>query len=169
MKMNEFHLNEDEIISAVVDETELSAGLRRHLDDCPPCLERKQRLEGELNRLGCLTQNFAPEPRRRIRVEKPKPRSIWLPRPIFATALVLVLILIAGIWRMGPFNVPGDENIAGLIREAPTDRQLTTEISELVENTLPDYYLDIIGESYQDDFDDFLRFVTSGEDNPNTV
>ena len=51
-----FHLNEDDILQAVIDDDDLSALQQQHLGQCAQCRQRKAQLEQELARLGQLAE-----------------------------------------------------------------------------------------------------------------
>ena len=55
-----YHLDQNQIIQAVVDSTDLPVAVRDHLAQCPQCLEDKQSFARELANLGQLAQQYAP-------------------------------------------------------------------------------------------------------------
>ena len=65
------HLGENEILQAVVDETDLSQHLKQHLNECSHCRLQKERFAQELARLGQLARRYAPEPQRRVTLAAP--------------------------------------------------------------------------------------------------
>ena len=54
---NEPHLGENDILQAVIDDTDLSMLLQQHLLECSRCRSQKERLENELARLGQLAEH----------------------------------------------------------------------------------------------------------------
>ena len=70
------HLEEDDMLRAVIDDTDLSALQRQHLAQCSQCRSHRQSLESELTHLGQLAERYAPEPLRRITVA---PDNVRLP------------------------------------------------------------------------------------------
>lgn len=93
------HLDDKQIIEAVIDERGLDEALRRHLFECSDCRVRKNALQGGLERFGQIS-------RKEARADYRKPRLIeqdarvyrpaWQIRPAlglgvaFATLLALL-------------------------------------------------------------------------------
>ncbi|MES0350366.1 MAG: hypothetical protein ABUK19_06570, partial [Desulfobacteria bacterium] len=59
----DLHLDEDQLLWAVVEENELPLPLQEHLSACPQCRANKERFEGDLARLGQMAERFAPSPK----------------------------------------------------------------------------------------------------------
>jgi len=169
--MKEEHLNEDQIIVAIVDEGDLTEGLKRHLRSCPLCREQKRLLVSQLEAMGAMAKDLAPRPKT-IPLSDPRHwgPGHWNPRawrraffrwPVFASGLAC-FVIIAGLWGLMLFqgtpvktpvmSAPGPttgQNLAGLVF-----------IEDLLEESaLPDYYLDITVSSPVNFGDEFLEFV----------
>ncbi len=187
------HLNEDQIIRAIVSEQDLPASLLAHLYACGTCQDKKQGLERELEILESMAGAFTPLPRRRrLKNFKKARRLVFFPiqRPAFAAGLAALLFLMA-LWWPWPFaDSPGRqmaqmdqerEEARPLVAEyvleegpMPTpetltqrmeeDQQLMREICELEEHALPDFYLNISGEPYDYVDEEFLDFVVPSEE-----
>jgi len=162
------HLNEDQVIRSVVDENDLPATVRNHLSTCLVCLGEKKQIEQELSTLGRMAREFAPLPRREVRLPFYKPRSLWSRRPVFAVGFAAVL-LIAGIWRYALVTTSQEKMMSQIMWETKKDEQLMAEIYALEEYAPVDVYPDIFAESDVGYFDDFLRFVSPLEVNQNSV
>jgi predicted anti-sigma-YlaC factor YlaD len=152
------HLEEDVILQAVIDDTDLSVHQQHHLVECTQCRVRKERLEHELARLGQLAERYAPKPQKRIMVAEQKVRSPLLNwKTAFSAAAVAAVILI--VWGTVLIQNQQQGNIGNLAQDMVEAERLMTQINRLVENALPPVYLDIVGEtslSLDEDFMDFL-------------
>jgi predicted anti-sigma-YlaC factor YlaD len=163
---NEPHLEENDILQAVIDNTDLSVLQQQHLVECSQCRSSKQRLEQELARMGQLAERYAPKPQRRITVAEQKVRSPLLNwRFAFSAAAVAAVILV--VW--GTFLIRNQQqgSIGNLTQNMVEAERLMTQINVLVENALPQVYLDIVGETnlnLDEDFMDFL--IPTPEDTP---
>jgi predicted anti-sigma-YlaC factor YlaD len=152
------HLEEDDILQAVVDDTDLSALQQQHLMECSQCRTRKERLEHELARLGQLAEGYAPKPQKRIIVAEQKVRSPLLNwRIAFSAAAVAAVILV--VW--GTFLIQNQQqgSIGNLAQDMVEAERLMTQVTILVENALPQVYLDIVGETSLNLDEEFMDFL----------
>ena len=62
------HLDEKQIIEAVIDERGLDGALRRHLFECSACRAQKEALQGRLARFGQISRGETPLDFRKPRV-----------------------------------------------------------------------------------------------------
>ncbi len=168
MNSKNLHLNEDQVIRSVVDENDLPATVRNHLSTCLVCQGKKQQIEQELSTLGGMASQFAPLPRREVRLPVYKPRSLWSWRPVFAVGFAAVL-LIAGIWWYALVTTSQEKMMSQIMWETKQDEQLMAEIYALEEYAPVDVYPDVSAESDAGYFDEFLRFVSPLEVNQNAV
>ena len=163
---NEPHLEENDILQAVIDDTDLSVLQQQHLVECSQCRSSKQRLEQELTRMGQLAERYAPKPQRRIAVAQQKVRLPLLNRRFaFSAAAVAAVILV--VW--GTFLIRNQQqgSIGNLAQNMVEAERLMMEIDVLVENALPRVYLDIVGETNLNLDQDFLDFlIPTPEDTP---
>ena len=161
---NEAHLAENDILQAVIDDTDLSDLHRKHLVQCSHCRSLKEQLEQELARLGQLAKRHAPAPHRRITVIERKDRSPFFSWGFaFSAAAVAAAILV----MLGTFLIRSQQhaNVGNLAQNMIEAESLMTQVNVLVENALPPVYLDIVGEtdlSADEDFIDFLVPITDG-------
>ena len=167
MNSKNLHLNEDQVIRSVVDENDLPATVRNHLSTCLVCQGKKQQIEQELSTLGRMASEFAPLPRREVRLPFYKPRSLWSWRPVFVAGFAAVL-LIAGIWY-ALVATSQEKMMSQIMWETKQDEQLMAEIYALEEYAPVDVYPDVSAEFDAGYFDDFLRFVSPLEVNQNSV
>ncbi|UCH22416.1 MAG: hypothetical protein JSU83_04030 [Deltaproteobacteria bacterium] len=158
------HLDEDQIIRAVVDESDLSFSVRKHLDHCDKCSARKTNLEKDLACLRKAAQQFVPLPRGRLnlkKMEKPNQmRWLWNWRTALGAALAAAALVMFIWWpgqRQGRFESPGGANL--IVNDIKKSESLMTEISILSENALPQVYLDIAVETESDSAEEFINFI----------
>lgn len=158
------HLDEDQIIRAVVDEGQLSLSSRNHLDHCDQCSARKSNLEKDLARLRKAAEQFVPLPRGRLNLreaQKPDPmRWLWNWRTISGAAIAVAVLVMIVWWtgqQQGRFESPGGANL--IASDINKSESLMTEISILSENALPQVYLDIAVESEPDSAEEFIDFI----------
>ena len=168
MKGKDIHLNEDQLIRAVVDENNPTNIERNHLAKCSVCREKKLRLEQELNNLGRMAETFAPSPQRKIRPFLHAPHRARPRRFVFAAVFAAFLLTI-GVWWYAPFTTTQEKMAARLTQEIEEDEQLMAEIIIPAEYALSDSYLNISGEFYSYFYDEFLEFVIPLGNNHNAV
>ena len=158
------HLTENDILQAVIDDTDLPDPQRVHLAQCPDCRSQKQQLEQELARLGHLARHYSPAPQRRVTVVEREDRSPFFSWKLaFGAAAVAAAIVVV----LGTFLIQSHQQakIGNLAKNMVEAEKLMTEVDVLVENALPPVYLDIVGEtdlSADEDFIDFLIPNTDG-------
>ena len=163
---NEPHLAEEDMLQAVIDDTDLSTLQQQHLAECPRCRSHRERLENELTHLGQMAERYAPEPLRRITVAHDKVRSPFSIRGFaFSAAAVAAAIIV--VWATFLIRSQQQGRNGNLAQNMVEAERLMTEINVLVENALPQVYLDIVGDTnlnLDEDFIDFL--IPTNEDTP---
>ena len=162
---DEHHLGENDILQAMIDDTVLSRSLKQHLDECSHCRLQKERFEQELTRLGQLARRYAPEPQRQVTIVADKVRSPFLNwKFAFGAGAVAAAIIIVWATVLIQSQPPG--SVGNLAQNMVEAERLMTEIDVLVENALPQVYLDIVGETNLNLDQDFLDFLipTSDDD-----
>jgi len=156
------HLDEDQLLWAVVDEAELPPPLQGHLSTCPQCRAAKERFEQDLAHLGQMAQRFAPLPRKRVSLPVEKPRIpigwSWDWRAYFGVAVTVALMIVI-VWWSAPFRTTPEDSGDMLALEMREADRVMTEISMLVENALPPVYLDICGKSDPGLDEEFMQFI----------
>ena len=162
------HLNDDQIILAIVDEAELPLSLQEHLYLCPECQASQERLKQELARLGRKAKLFAPELKKRVSLPAEKPRSaiswFWNRRPSLGVAAAAALVIIA-VWWFGLPRVTPEHGADMAAREKWEADLLMTEIGILVENALPQVYIDISVEYDSVLEEEFMQFFVPSINN----
>ncbi len=163
---NEPHLEEDDILQAVIDDTDLSTLHQQHLLQCSQCRSQKERLENELARLGQLAERYAPEPQKRVTLAEQKVRTTFFSRGFAFSAAAATAVIIV-IWATFLIRNQQQGSIGNLAQNMVEAERLMTEINVLVENALPPVYLDIVGETNLNLDQDFLDFlIPTSEDAP---
>jgi len=162
MKNQDIHLNEDQIIRAILDENDLTTFERNHLLKCSLCQKEKEGLEQELKRMGDMSKELVPSPRRRFIPVVQGSRISFRWQPVLVTGFVIVLLMI-GIWWTSLFTRFQENGSIQITQKMESDQQFVAEITFIEDYALPDRYLDIIGNSNDDDYydDEFLEFVLS--------
>lgn len=158
MKENK-HLDREQIVISVVDETALSETARRHLAACPVCKAERKALETGLARLGQLGERFVPVAQRRVvRLEKEaagKRRRLWLYGLPAAAAAALALVL----W-LAPLDVTRPGRTAakggGMLNG---NGLLILEVNRLAENPFSQFQRFVIGDSPPVSDEEFLDFL----------
>ena len=155
---DEPHLAEDHILQAVIDDTDLSALQQQHLAQCSRCQSQRERLKKELIHLGQLAERYAPQPLRRINVTDDSVRSPFSIRGFaFSAAAVAAVIIV--VWATFLIRSQQQGRIGNLAQDMVEAETLMTEINVLVENALPQVYLDIVGETNMNLDEDFIDFL----------
>ncbi len=156
------HLDEDQLLRAVVDEAELPPPLQEHLSTCPQCRAAKESFEQALTRLGQMAQRCAPSPRKCVSLPVERPRGpvvwSWGWRAYFGVAMTVALMIVI-VWWSAPFRTTPEDSGDMLALEMREADRVMTEISMLVENALPAVYLDICGKSDPGLDEEFMQFI----------
>lgn len=188
MRNHIIHLDEDQLIRSLVDESDLAVSVQGHLSACPVCQAEKRQFRQNLNRLEHMAKDFAPLPQRKI-VLSPAPSFLEkfgffpLKRLAFSGGFAVLLIMI-GLWWSSPYMMQKeagqvakiieqtdaeeeDRQVAKIIEGMDEDAELPNEIQVLEGYTLPEFYMDVSGESYGYFGEEFLDFVVPIEESSN--
>ena len=152
MKNQDEHLTEDRLIRAIVDENDLTTTEQNHLSKCSICQKKKQAFEQVLSRMGDISQELVPSPRRRFIPTSQKSRRLFRWQPALATGLVIVLFMM-GIWWSSFFKGFQENGSVQIVQKTETDQQFVAGITLVEDYALPDRYLYIIGTSDEDNYD----------------
>jgi hypothetical protein len=141
------HLDDQQIIEAVIDESGLPGMLRSHLSECLACRARKDGLQESLARLGTLSRSDIPPVFRKPKLKEGANPSGWAVKP----AIVLLASLALLFLFLAPMTVNRDRvfSKAVVYREMLQDQKFMAEVQSLEENPLPSFYRDISGPALQ--------------------
>ncbi len=144
--IKDIHLKEDQILRAVVDESDLPAALMKHLRQCAQCREEKEKIQMGLARLGRMGADFSPSPKKRVKLPTNEYQvSVrWL-RPMTGVLGMALACLV--IWFGAALFFSDKGPGINRAQEIAESAQFMLEISMLSENALPQEFLD------QDSFD----------------
>lgn len=155
----ERHLAEERISISLVDGGWLTQEEKDHLDTCPECAGRRDRLLSSLAALSQTARRHTPAPPRRVVLpaEAPLNPMAWLMRWSMGLAFALAGVLIVAVYIMGQFHGrgPGFPDAA----EADRDALLLAQVRSLEDDPLPRAYKYIIPEvdlRLDEEFFDFL-------------
>ena len=156
---NQAHLNEEQIILAVVDEKELTGEHLQHILECQLCNKKISQFQDELHGLGENARLSVPPLTKNITLPKEEESSVsyksrWLPSFGAAAMAGLVLFLYFLSIESTPQRFIALQSPEAMLE----DEYLMEEIFEMVENPLSDVLYDISGENGGFD-DEFLQFV----------
>lgn len=162
MKEMKRHLTEDDIIWVIIDQEEVSEGIREHLAHCELCSNNLRNLQGNLARVGGIaTDSVQVPPPRPIFEKERRRRSLW---QLKWGALGLSAAL-AGVLAVIAFVAPAihrhshQMEVAALLEEMRRDTKLMVKVDRLIENPLPSIYEDVSGEEAVVLDGDFMDFV----------
>lgn len=159
----ELHLNEHQIIQAIVDATDLPCSLQDHLNTCPMCLTQKELFSGLLSQLGHKSKVLSPPYRKRVTLAEARgakrPWSLaWNWQRLLVAGLSCAMVL-AVLWWTSPFKILPEWQESKAYDEMWEDYRMMDEIVWLEEHALPQVYFDISGESASVISEEFIRFL----------
>jgi hypothetical protein len=156
---NQSHLNEEQIIRAVIDEKDLTGEDRQHFMNCQLCTSKVALFKDDLQELGDNARVSVPSLRKNISLPGDEEtalsyKSRWLPS--FGVAVMAGLVLffyVLGLETMSPkfIALQSPEDLL-------EDEYLMEDILEMVENPLSESIYEITGVNGGFD-EEFLQFV----------
>ena len=159
---NEYHLDENQLIQAVVDSNDLPAPVQAHLAACRQCLAVTESFQQEMANLGSTAERYAPKPQRPIKLPVHETKSrfgTFLNRRTAAAAVAAAAAVIIVFWGTSFVRNLFDYGTGGSAAEMMEAKRLMTEVNLLIDNALPPLYLEISGE-YHPDYDmEFFEFI----------
>jgi hypothetical protein len=147
------HLNEAQILQAMVDEADLPAAVREHLSGCEICGGEKKRFEGRIARMTLMARQAAPTPLRKPSLDRAEPRPVRWPSLGWRYGLPAGIALAAtAIIVFGTLLTNSTQETTAYLmdRETIEDAQFMAEIARLEEDSFPALYLEISGSSEAD-------------------
>jgi hypothetical protein len=140
------HLDDNQIIEAVINEEGLDGMLRRHLSECSACRAQKEGLQTSLAQFGEISRGHTPLNYRKPKLTDKKAGSMvraWRIHPALAVCAALALLVLL----LSPLAIERDKLFTKEVvyREMLQDQKFMAEIRNLEENPLPGFYVDISG------------------------
>jgi len=160
-EQNHEHLQDEQILWALIDETELGDDVQQHLIECHHCKGKVTRFSDDLHEFGDKARQAVPPYSGFVKLPAVEPsRTVfnagWL--PFFGAAAMAGLVVFFYFMGLNTVNhlqlspLQGQESLL-------EDEILMREISELVESPLSGGIYEIIGENGNGYDEDFLDFV----------
>ena len=157
------HLNEEEIITAVVDTADLDRPQQQHLADCNHCRSQIEALSGDLNKMAQIAEATTPAVTKPFRAPTADGRHTgWLPlgrKLATGLALTVACIIIGGLYLQNHL----DNRSMRLAQEMHEAEQLMRQVDQLVENPLPETIMTISAEGVVENDEDFFKFLIPDE------
>jgi len=158
---NQSHLQEEQILWAVIDEKELAGDKQLHLHKCPLCNKKVRQIRDGLQELGHKAMLAAPPFSRTVILPSEKPTTDihngrWL--PFFGAAAMaglFVFFYFMGMKTIPPAQVSPLQSQESFLE----DEYLMREISEMVDYPLSEDMYEITGDNGIGFDEDFLQFV----------
>jgi len=146
------HLDDKQIVEAVIDESGLHGELRRHLFECPDCRAQKEVLAGDLARFGQISREQAHLNYRKPRIVGQRAgwfAPVWRVRPALGLGLVFATFLALLLY---PPAMKRDRLYTQEVvyNEMVQDAKFMTEIEKLEENPLPRFYVNMEDQGEQE-------------------
>lgn len=140
------HLDEEQIIEAVMDEKGLEGALRRHLLECPSCRVRKEDLQGRLARFGQMSREEVPVDFRKPRLSRHGAgvsKRSWEIRPALGMSIAFASLLALLITPLALNRDTTAYSLDRVFQEMRQDDEFLSEIEKLEDNPLPHIYVEI--------------------------
>lgn len=147
------HLDEQQIIEAMIDPGGLDAALRRHLFECSACRAQKLALEGQLARLGQMSREQTPVEYRKPEIFQHKPAGVlkwsWEISQVLPMGVVLASLLIL---LFTPLTLKKDMiyTLDKVYQEMRQDDEFMNEVEKLEDNPFPRSYVEAAAPSDDD-------------------
>ncbi|MDR3555876.1 MAG: hypothetical protein P4L55_14055 [Syntrophobacteraceae bacterium] len=140
------HLDDSQIIEALINEEGRDGVLRRHLSECSACRAQKEGLQASLAQFGEISRGRIPLSYRKPKfIDKNAGARVraWRIHPALAVCAALALLVLF----LTPLAIERDKLFtkAVVYREMLQDQKFMAEIRNLEENPLPGFYVDISG------------------------
>lgn len=157
------HLNEEEIIMAVVDSADLNRPQQQHLADCNHCRSQIEALSGDLSKMAQLAEATSPVVTKPFRAPaEDRGHTGWRPfgrKLATGLAVTVACIIIGGLYLQNHL----DNRSLRFAQEMHEAEQLMRQIDRLVENPLPETIMTISAEGVVENDEDFFKFLIPDE------
>ena len=156
----EKHLEENQLLMALVDERDLPPEFRQHLDHCQHCTGQLEILQEALETLGSKAAENVPAMTGNVSLEDEIPRisraRYQFGLPSYGVLAIVACALLVFLWPRPEYSeIDQFSSKVDFIE----DEMLMQEIGELIEDPLPDDIIEITRDIPIGFDDDFLEFV----------
>lgn len=170
MKPSEnYHLNEEEIIMAVVDAEDLGRLQQQHLSQCSRCRSQIEAMNDDLTNMVRIAEAASPVVTKPFRAPATdKRRAGWLPfgrKLSTGLAVVVACVIIGGLFWQNQVSNRRQQ----FAREMLEAEQLMQQVNLLVENPLPETIMTIGAEGIGEHDEDFFKFLIPDESIHTTI
>ena len=153
------HLNEEQIIRAVIDEEDLAREDRQHISECRLCNDKINQFQAELQELGENASLSVPPLTKKITLPAEEGTAVsygarWFPS--FGAAFMAGLVLF--FYFLGMESMSPQLTVMQSPEALLEDEYLMEEIYEMVENPFSDVLYEITGDNNGFD-DEFLEYI----------
>ena len=162
------HLEEEQILQAIVDISDLPNDQQAHLAACPVCLAEKGRLDKMLLQVGNMAKASAPAVTGRLVLPDRHPGFLqrWIfgagPWARIAVPALLILILVTSVLVLQPDQ---DKHMSVVTEQTIDPEQLLSDIDRLIENPLPQELQTMISIVEIDPDEDFMEYIVPTTEN----
>ena len=144
------HLDDNQLIEAVIDEHGLDGLLRRHLSECPACRAQKEELQAGLTRFGEISRGeIPPGYKKPAFIEKNAGGMVnaWRIHPALAFCAALTVLVLF----LTPIVINRDKVFTRSVvyREMLQDEKFMAEVKNLEEDPMPGLDENISGSGSQ--------------------
>ena len=155
------HLKEGQLLRVIAGQEDLSKDVYNHLKDCRYCKGQIENLQETLEVFGNKAHANVPASMRKVHLPV-EDSGLWgtsfnLMRPAYGSLALIAIALLIFLWPRPEQIYEEVEQFSSQV-DLLEDELLMQEISELIENAMPEEFYEITGD-LQDEFDDFLQFV----------
>ena len=138
-----YHLNEEEIIMAVVDTADLDLSQQQHISQCSRCRSQIQAMNDDLADMGRIAESTSPKVTRPFRAPSGQPERTGrfrFGRKLAAgLAVTIACVIVAGLFWQNQLSHRRQQ----FAREMLEAEQLMRQVNVLVENPLPETIMSI--------------------------
>jgi len=163
------HLDEEEIIMAVVDADDLGRPQQQHLSQCSQCRSQIEAMNDDLTQLGQIAEAASPVVTKPFRAPSTrKEHAGWMPfgrKLATGLAIAVACVIIGGLFWQNQVSNRRQQ----FAREMAEAEQLMQQVDLLVDNPLPATIMTIGAEGIDEHDEDFFRFLIPDESSNTTI
>lgn len=157
------HLNQQQILRAIVDMADLTDSQKAHLDACPRCGQKVKRLDTTLAQMGAMAEQSVPDPSRPLVLSTEKPGFLesltWNWRPYLRVAVPVVVVAIIAMTSLIVKNRIDKHILALEEQDLIAAEQLMTEVHMLIENPLSADMQTLISIVETESDEEFIQYI----------